>query len=98
MCTKNGHMGFLSLVSDAQPMQRPSLKGAEDLFPAEPSGHSPCVLNGGHMPDGQTGTVVTGMAAFIVRTKRAGGPKNMFREVGAIAALSRAQRTNTTSE
>ncbi|OEZ61247.1 hypothetical protein [Duganella sp. HH105] len=39
-----------------------------------------------------TGTVVTGMAAFIVRTKRAGGPTNMFREVGAIAAQEMFER------
>jgi hypothetical protein len=41
-----------------------------------------------------SGTVVSGMAAFMVRTKRAGGPTRMFQEVGAIAAQEMFERMN----
>ena len=42
--------------------------------------------------EADSGNVVTGMAAFMVRTKRAGGPTPMFEEVGAIAAQEMFER------
>lgn len=42
--------------------------------------------------EADSGNVVTGMAAFMVRTKRAGGPTPMFAEVGAIAAQEMFER------